>query len=495
MNCTYSSTVGSTHSTQIGVGTDSSSTPLYGQWEDFSVRELPQLDACGGHFGVTPDSNDVSVYHNHVQDHPPFTFGCYGPNDDDNLVTIVQCRTINSQFCGTDSSSVSSVMTDQGTFTYDAYCPCFDGSSNGYGGGGLNTFADTVELASIISRSATASTSPSASSLVEADGPPAGQAGARGRGGWGGGLEAKGALGPGGSALLTECPSDCSFHGVCIHTDCYCDEGWDGEACSYPVMAFVTFGVRAIRPTAGLAIGGTPLFLTGFNFADTPQLTCRFAPQVAGSMALGVRATFHNSSLVSCVAPPSAIAVVEGGEGRVLTTAELAPALSTPDMEYVVELAQEPPYFTNNGMRTAPPRHATHAAFRIRCTRTCVRRPPSRRTALCSPRSTSHPHPQIRSCVLTNPMSNVTMYTRYYLLCVELRWQVCASGSTTLPSTHPLLLEVRSPEGLLSSFVVVACALLAALHHSAGSAGVSLKQRSREIERSAVSHPLQTALG
>ena len=43
-------------------------------WRAMSAK----LDACGGHFGITPDSAGSSVYHNHVQDMPPFTFGCYG---------------------------------------------------------------------------------------------------------------------------------------------------------------------------------------------------------------------------------------------------------------------------------------------------------------------------------------------------------------------------------------------------------------------------------
>ena len=57
---------------------------IYGKWEtyDTSVEDgtYPQLDACGGHFGKTPDSNGERVYHYHVQDNPPFTIGCYGPD-------------------------------------------------------------------------------------------------------------------------------------------------------------------------------------------------------------------------------------------------------------------------------------------------------------------------------------------------------------------------------------------------------------------------------
>jgi hypothetical protein len=67
---------------QVARGVDEVQTPLYGKWEDYSTGLLPTLDACGGHFGPTPDSGDEWIYHNHVQDGPPFTFGCYGPTAD-----------------------------------------------------------------------------------------------------------------------------------------------------------------------------------------------------------------------------------------------------------------------------------------------------------------------------------------------------------------------------------------------------------------------------
>eukprot|EP00428_Durinskia_dybowskii_P057295 CAMPEP_0170324958 /NCGR_PEP_ID=MMETSP0116_2-20130129/63332_1 /TAXON_ID=400756 /ORGANISM="Durinskia baltica, Strain CSIRO CS-38" /LENGTH=49 /DNA_ID= /DNA_START= /DNA_END= /DNA_ORIENTATION= len=46
---------GSGHSAQVGQGGDGGY--LYGKWEDFSTSVRPVLDACGGHFGATPDSN------------------------------------------------------------------------------------------------------------------------------------------------------------------------------------------------------------------------------------------------------------------------------------------------------------------------------------------------------------------------------------------------------------------------------------------------------
>ena len=56
LSCLYDSDIGG-HSVKVGEGEDAASTPLYGKWEDRSTRRLPALDACGAHFGVTPDSN------------------------------------------------------------------------------------------------------------------------------------------------------------------------------------------------------------------------------------------------------------------------------------------------------------------------------------------------------------------------------------------------------------------------------------------------------
>lgn len=83
------------HSTQIGITSPVSGsgvTPryIYGAYESTGV--LPTLDACNGHFGTNPDSPSVAVYHHHVTDKPPFAVGCFGPNADNTLVTLEQCR-------------------------------------------------------------------------------------------------------------------------------------------------------------------------------------------------------------------------------------------------------------------------------------------------------------------------------------------------------------------------------------------------------------------
>ena len=57
------------------------------------------LDACGAHFGYTPDSPTAMVYHHHVQELPPFSFGCYGPSASGGLVTLAECRSLYSG-CG-----------------------------------------------------------------------------------------------------------------------------------------------------------------------------------------------------------------------------------------------------------------------------------------------------------------------------------------------------------------------------------------------------------
>jgi len=119
------------HSTRIGEGTDAARTPIYGKWEDHSLLQLPALDACGAHFGVTPDSNGAIVYHHHTSDTPPFTFGCYGPAADmignGKLVSLITCRALYSS-CG-DGDEVT-VTTAEGTVLYDPWCPCFIGGRN-----------------------------------------------------------------------------------------------------------------------------------------------------------------------------------------------------------------------------------------------------------------------------------------------------------------------------------------------------------------------------
>eukprot|EP00618_Florenciella_parvula_P024657 CAMPEP_0119524500 /NCGR_PEP_ID=MMETSP1344-20130328/39425_1 /TAXON_ID=236787 /ORGANISM="Florenciella parvula, Strain CCMP2471" /LENGTH=381 /DNA_ID=CAMNT_0007563021 /DNA_START=169 /DNA_END=1310 /DNA_ORIENTATION=+ len=141
MHCLYEDA--GSHSTKIAEGTNSDASPLYGKWEDYDSGVLPDLDACGGHYGYTPESPSTEVYHHHMQDSPPFAFGCYGPNDDGSLVTVEQCRAIYDDCDG----DLETLTTYEGTVEYDAWCPCWDGSGLGFQGAGLNTGIDIVPLA------------------------------------------------------------------------------------------------------------------------------------------------------------------------------------------------------------------------------------------------------------------------------------------------------------------------------------------------------------
>jgi len=119
------------HSTKVGETENAAHTPIYGKFEDYSSLSLPALDACGAHFGVTPDSNGLIIYHHHVSDLPPFTVGCHGPAGDPSghgrLVSLAACRALYPQ-CGDGDDII--VTTAAGSMSYDPWCPCFIGGSN-----------------------------------------------------------------------------------------------------------------------------------------------------------------------------------------------------------------------------------------------------------------------------------------------------------------------------------------------------------------------------
>lgn len=133
LSCLYDGTSGG-HSPKVGQVLDGKG--LYGKWEHTSSAQLPLLDACGGHYGLTPESPSQAVYHYHVQDKAPFTVGCYGPNDDGSLVTVQQCRDF---YSGCDGD-LATITTPAGTRSYDKWCPCYDAS-------GSNTGINIVQLA------------------------------------------------------------------------------------------------------------------------------------------------------------------------------------------------------------------------------------------------------------------------------------------------------------------------------------------------------------
>jgi hypothetical protein len=128
--CLYEQTGG--HSTAVG---DIADYLMYGKWEDYENRMLPYLDACGGHFGPTPESPDEDVYHYHVQDNAPFTVGCHGPSADGGLVSVAECREITTECGDGDNQNISLFGTE---YEYDRYCSCYDAN-------GMNT-GDIEEL-------------------------------------------------------------------------------------------------------------------------------------------------------------------------------------------------------------------------------------------------------------------------------------------------------------------------------------------------------------
>jgi len=145
MSCLYSgAATGHSPSLAEVLAEDStgSKQKLYGKWEDYnpaaSTYVLPALDACNGHFGVTPDSSGASVYHYHTTDLPPFTVGCYGPaKSADNqpiLVSPTTCRGLYTASDGCGGGDTIRVTTPTGSRNYDPWCPCWSGLSNVEGG-------------------------------------------------------------------------------------------------------------------------------------------------------------------------------------------------------------------------------------------------------------------------------------------------------------------------------------------------------------------------
>ena len=136
-HCLYEQT--GEHSTKIG---DVGPYIMYGKWEHFTNKKLPNLDACGAHIGITPDSPSEAVYHYHVQDRAPYGVGCYG--DGVNLMTVSACRALYST-CGDGDETFTDMPQPDGTlksFAYDRDCPCFDAN-------GLNTDSSITERAII----------------------------------------------------------------------------------------------------------------------------------------------------------------------------------------------------------------------------------------------------------------------------------------------------------------------------------------------------------
>jgi len=135
LSCCTSTSGTDGHSGQVGRAATGDGL-IYGQWEKTNV--LPNLDACGGHWGTTPSSPTTRVYHYHVQTKAPFTIGCFGPNTDNSIVTLAQCRAL---YTGCSSTAVSLTVqvgttwptTSTGTTSYRLWCPCYDAAGSNVG--------------------------------------------------------------------------------------------------------------------------------------------------------------------------------------------------------------------------------------------------------------------------------------------------------------------------------------------------------------------------
>ena len=120
MSCLYTSDPLTNHSTRIGTAGDGNG--MYGPYIEGGV--LPQdVDACGGRFGVTPDSNGEIVYYYPITAQAPFSIGCYGPVD-----SVAECRALYPDTCG--DATVVNVTTVYGTGEYTLDCPCFDANES-----------------------------------------------------------------------------------------------------------------------------------------------------------------------------------------------------------------------------------------------------------------------------------------------------------------------------------------------------------------------------
>ena len=117
---------------------------LYGKYESTGV--LPtDLDACGGHFGYTPEStigsnvypaSTTQVYHYHVQDQAPFTIGCLGP-----VTSLAQAKALYPSCSATGKNCTSikdcsagdlyNSCTSAGFASYVLDCPVFSNAPTG----------------------------------------------------------------------------------------------------------------------------------------------------------------------------------------------------------------------------------------------------------------------------------------------------------------------------------------------------------------------------
>ena len=139
MTCLYEQDPQTGHSTRIGTAGDGNG--IYGRFID-GGRLPNDLDACGGRFGITPDSNGQVVYYYPVTSEAPFSLGCFGPVD-----SVRECRDLYPDTCGAGSEVVT-LTTEYGSGQYTLDCPCFDRNESNVVGQGRPGFLQGGETPS-----------------------------------------------------------------------------------------------------------------------------------------------------------------------------------------------------------------------------------------------------------------------------------------------------------------------------------------------------------
>ncbi|CAB9518285.1 expressed unknown protein [Seminavis robusta] len=135
MSCLFTADPVTLHSTRIGTAGDGNG--IYGKHVDGGV-EPDDLDACGGRFGVTPDSNGQVVYYYSITSAAPFSVGCYGP-----VNSVQECRDMYPETCG--GGTIETVTTIYGTGLYTLDCPCFDKNQSNVIGQGRPGYLEPLE--------------------------------------------------------------------------------------------------------------------------------------------------------------------------------------------------------------------------------------------------------------------------------------------------------------------------------------------------------------
>jgi hypothetical protein len=137
-SCDYDHTAAG-HSPLVGFALDGYG--IYGLYEENPTKPS-DLDACNGHVGEVPASDDFgvgtgnSVYHYHVTSWAPYTIGCFGQPSG---VSYSQCKELYPPSSATgnigacNDGLVSVTISTGESYCYDLDCPCFLKSTDAIG--------------------------------------------------------------------------------------------------------------------------------------------------------------------------------------------------------------------------------------------------------------------------------------------------------------------------------------------------------------------------